>query len=171
MGCCSSSSLLALTGWFERGAGKWILIILLFLSTCFAVFMLISLLPSKGYLPDTLIEYKLRRDFCFGKNPADYHGYIRFDTDTRGYAGNNTDGIHVAKIVLLSLPKDRSFTHGVRIELLDDNRSLVSELLLPVEKFYLSGNRSYNIIRLSDSLNTDKIKYFRYGLSDNPSGK
>jgi len=160
--CCGKGMVLA--EFFEKGFGKFLLILVFLLIAFYIAYFTISTCSPKMYLTSQFIELKQDQDFLMGKNEAGYGGYIRFETKALQYPGSKLDQISIAKIVL-QFQKDSQYRHAVKIELFDKVHRLISEILLQKESFrHLVSGYSYNVslLKLPRPYTINDVAYFRY---------
>ena len=164
MFCCGKGKLLG--EFFEKGFGKFLLILsFLFITFYLAYFTISSFLP-KTFPPNQFIELKRDLDLFLSKNDAGYGGYIRFDTETPRHSRSQPKEASDAKIVL-QFQKDSQRRHAVKIELFDKTHRPISEVLLERKSFApVESGYSYNIcdLKFPEPYTIYDVAYFRYSL-------
>ncbi len=165
MGCFGKSC----GQFFEHGLGKiWLIIAVLLVASYIAFFTKYTFFP-KAYPLDVVIEFKENIDFFLVKNTAGYKGYVRFKTDISRSAESGLQE-KLAVVIALEARKNTRFTHGVRVELVNVNRGVISNIVFPVSSFaaVISGY-SYNVLiaQFSVPYGITDVKYFRYNLYNN----
>ncbi len=163
MGCFGKSC----GQFFEHGFGKiWLIIAVLLVASYIVSFTKCTFFP-KAYPSDAVIDFKENIDFFLGKNVAGYKGYIRFKTDISRSAELSLQE-KLTVVMALEAHKNTQFTYGVRVELLNEDYDIISDIVFPVSSFaaVISGY-SYNVLIVQFYAPHDlaNVKYFRYSLT------
>lgn len=152
---------------FEKGLGKFWMILVLILVALYSSYFTMSLLFQKRIAPNQIIALKPDMDLFLSKNKAGYGGYIRFDTQTRRYPGGLREKETSKVKIVLQFQKDLPLRHAVKIELFDKTHKSISEVLLKKQSFVpVKAGYSYNICELefSQPSSMNNSAYFRYSL-------